>query len=458
VWSLAVEEQFYLFWPLLLGFLLSRYGRDRRKVFGIVLGLAALSAILMAVLYTPYTDPSRVYFGTDTRASTMLIGACLAIVWSPWRLTRDTARSAPFVLDLFAAVGAIGVGWFLLNTGEFDPWMYRGGFVVFALLAALLLAGTVHPASRLAPAVFGLGLFRWIGVRSYGIYLWHWPIFMVTRPHSDVPLTGTPLLVLRLGLTFGAAALSFKYVEEPVRAGAIGRQLALFRQARGESRQRIVRRVASVAVVVVVSLLVVVVGLGAGGTPGPPAGQSAVAATIIQSPVTTVDPNSTATTLAPSTSPWHVLAVGDSVMLGAAQNLVDTISPLEPIQVDASQSRQFFQGVDDLQGYADRGELPTDVVIVHLGTNGVVNPDDFDRMMGILSKVRKVLVVNAKVPRPWEEEVNDTIATEAKKFKNVTVIDWHSIGGAHPEFFYDDAIHLRPEGAAFYAQLISSNL
>ena len=121
-------------------------------------------------------------------------------------------------------VGAIGVTWFFLNAGEFDNWMYRGGFLVLALFAALLIAATVHPASRLAPKVFALPCSVWIGVRSYGIYLWHWPIYMVTRPHSDVPLTGIPLLVLRLALTFVFAALSYKYVEEPIRHGALGRR------------------------------------------------------------------------------------------------------------------------------------------------------------------------------------------------------------------------------------------
>ena len=141
-------------------------------------------------------------------------------------------------------------------------------------------------------------------------------------------------------------------------------------------------------------------------------------------------------------------------MLGAAPTLNAAINAIKPGIVDAEQNRQFSAGVDKLQQYADSGQLPNDTVIVHLGTNGTVNPDDFTRMMGILANVRKVVVVNAKAPRPWEEQVNDTIASEAKKYKNVTVVDWHGIGGAHPEFFYDDAIHLKPEGAAFYSQLL----
>jgi hypothetical protein len=400
----------------------------------------------------------------------MLIGALLAFGWSPWRLTRDTGRSAPLVLDAFAGVGLLGVVWFFLNAGEFDPWMYRGGFLVVALFSALLLAGTVHPAARLAPLIFSIGLFRWIGVRSYGIYLWHWPIFMVTRPHSDLPFRGIPLLVLRIGLAVGAAALSFKYVEEPIRGGAIGRWLGAYRQSRGEHRRQMTRGLAVISGGLVVTLLAIMIGLSGGTAPARPPGVPDAEALVL-GPNDTKAPSSTTSTTAASgptttttTGPlapgqaYRVLAFGDSVMQGAAQTLNDLLNGARnPSAVDASQSRQFSTGVDELQGYRDRGEL-ADVVVVHLGTNGSVDPDDFTRMMNVLAGVRKVVVLTAKAPRPWEEQVNDTIFAEAGKYENVVVLDWHAIGGAHPEYFWDDAIHLRPEGAQVYSQLILSNL
>ncbi len=470
VWSLAVEEQFYLLWPLILAFLLRRWGHDRTKVFGAVVGMTVLSAILMAVLYTPYTDPSRVYFGTDTRAATMLIGALLAFVWSPWRLSVDTGRSAPLVLDVFAAVGLVGVVWFFLNAGEFDPWMYRGGFVLVALFSALLLAGTVHPAARLSPLIFAVPLLRWIGVRSYGIYLWHWPIFMVTRPHSDLPFTGIPLLVIRIGLAVGAAALSFKYVEEPIRGGAIGRWLAAYRRSTGEHRRQMARGLGVITGGAAVVLLVIVIGLSGGSAPARPPGVPDAEALVLgpddtKAPATTTtapgsEPVATTPTVAPLAAgqAYHVLAIGDSVMQGAGKTLNEALNGVRnPSVVDAAQSRQFSAGVDDLQGYRDRGELAP-VVVVHLGTNGQVNPDDFDRMMNVLSGVRKVVVLTAKAPRPWEEQVNQTIFEKAKNYRNVVVLDWHTIGNAHPEYFWDDAFHLRPEGAQAYAQLILGNL
>jgi hypothetical protein len=149
-------------------------------------------------------------------------------------------------------------------------------------------------------------------------------------------------------------------------------------------------------------------------------------------------------------------------MQGAAALLYEAINQLKaPSEVTAAQNRQFSSGVDELQRYADEGRLPTGCVIVHLGTNGTVNPADFTRMMGILANVRTVVVLTVKADRPWEAQVNDTIVNEAKKYKNVVVLDWHTIGGAHPEYFWDDAVHLRPEGAAAYialvTQIIASN-
>jgi peptidoglycan/LPS O-acetylase OafA/YrhL len=481
VWSLAVEEQFYLFWPVIFAFFLARWGKHRDKLLAAVLACALASTVLMAVLYKPFTDPSRVYFGTDTRASTMLVGAALAIVWAPWRLTRNTAKHAPFVLDAMSIAGVVGVLWFFLNAGEYDNWMYRGGFLLVALFSALLLAPTVHPAARLTPRVFGWHPMVWIGVRSYGIYLWHWPVFVVTRPHTDVPLTGIPLLVLRIAITFGLAAVSYRYVEEPIRHGAIGRRVAEFRRSRGERRRQLGTVFAIVGSAIVVGILVIVAGF-AGADPAPrPQGLPEFSAIDLKpttttlpgtpsvsgaatTPVTTASASTggpttggpTTTTAAPAPPPPRVTAVGDSVMLGAAVQLQDTIGQ-DAVRVNAEESRQFSAGVDKLQELHDTGQLG-DEVVVQLGTNGTVSPDEFDRMMNVLKDVKRVVIVNAKVPRPWEDQVNEVLADGVKKYKNARLVDWHTIGGEHPEFFWDDGIHLRPEGAQYYAQLIAGYL
>ncbi len=393
----------------------------------------------------------------------LLLGAALAFVWAPWRLVGRTGRNAAVLLDVVAVFSAFALCWMFLNVGEFDPGLYRGGFLVAALVSALLIAATVHPASRLTPWVLGFAVFRWIGVRSYGIYLWHWPIYMVTRPHSDVPLTGLPLLTLRLVLTFAAAAASYKYIEEPIRHGAIERRWALFRTSTGETRKKLATGFALAAVALTVGTAVIVVGLAGGGTTLTPQGFPAQASVNLRPgevTTSTVAGDPTATTAPATSSPPTVTAIGDSVMLGAYTQLIGAIDTMfgAPVTgMDAAESRQFSAGVDTIANLKNTGQLGQDV-IVQLGTNGAIDPAEFDRMMGILSDRTKVVIINAKVPRAWEGQVNDTLAAGVKKYKNAVLLDWHGYASQHPEFFYDDGVHLRPDGAAAYAQFVAQAL
>jgi lysophospholipase L1-like esterase len=363
--------------------------------------------------------------------------------------------------------------WMCLNIGEYDTGLYRGGFLLVAIVSALLIAATVHPKSRLVAWLLGFAVLRWIGIRSYGIYLWHWPIYMVTRPHSDVPLTGIPLLVLRLTLTFVVAALSYKYVEEPIRHGAIERQWARYRAAPADAQRKLMARFTGGAALVVVGLVVIVVGLGNGGSAATPAGFGkethvvlgpGASTTTVAGQTTTTLPASATTTTVVGASPPAVTAIGDSVMLGAANQLIAAIDPIfatptvpHVTTVDAAESRQFSAGVDEIEARKNAGTLGQ-IVIVQLGTNGLIDPGDFDRLMTMLADRQEVVLINAKVPRPWEQEVNDTLAAGVKRYKNAVLLDWHGYGSAHPEFFYDDGIHLRPEGAAAYAAFVAQVL
>jgi peptidoglycan/LPS O-acetylase OafA/YrhL/CubicO group peptidase (beta-lactamase class C family) len=237
LWSLAIEEQFYLLWPLI--FLVGITVLRRRGLLVLVIVGAFASLMLMAQLYEPGSDPSRIYYGTDTRAGAILFGAALALVWSPWRWMKRTENqelrttSGPAaqasqhavlgsrflalmleILGIFALLGLL-VSYSVLN--ESHPWLYPGGFIITSLATALVIAASTHPQARLVPKLLGLAPLRWIGERSYGIYLWHWPIFMVTRPQIDVPFDGWLLHVARIGAAVGLAALSYRFVEQPIR-------------------------------------------------------------------------------------------------------------------------------------------------------------------------------------------------------------------------------------------------
>ena len=522
LWSLAVEEQFYLFWPLVFWVGIS-FGATRwrqRRVLVSALGVAALSVTLMAVMYVPGVDPSRLYYGTDTRAFGLLIGAALALVWMPGaRKTRGycpTARRLPLdqvaqrrggVLGRFRRrwgwtaplwLDALGLGalgalvFFCFHLGEFDPLLYRGGLALVSLSTAALIMCVAHPHTRLGALVLGWAPLRWIGERSYGIYLWHWPVFMVTRPQLDVALDGLPLLALRLSVTVLLAHLSYRYVEMPIRSGALGRSWKALRDARGFKRWDLGVRWAGATVPAIA--LCVALGMAVAQAkppetpdylatkaihtsevpaPAPPADgpkdeaqrsssnqdkEAETARSEAPKPDEQPDEKTPAASDDGSAVPaptGPVSAIGDSVMLGAAAQLEEDVDQL--MVMDAQVGLQVATAVDILAGRRATGQIG-EVVVVHLGNNGTFTAEEFDEIMRTLSGTRKVVFVNNKVPRSWETTNNEVIADGTRRYDKAVLVDWYSASINHPEYFAEDGIHLQPAGQRAYSDLISAEI
>jgi peptidoglycan/LPS O-acetylase OafA/YrhL len=541
LWSLAVEEQFYLFWPpiLALGLCIGATRLRRRRVLTVAVLGAAASAVAMALLYAPSVDPSRIYYGTDTRATGLLCGAALAFLWSPGekyrpsearhhrlrlpgrsRFRRRYGWTAPLLLDVvgFAALGALV--WFCVNLGEFQPFLYIGGFALVGLATTATIMAVVHPYSLIGSRILGSAPLRWVGVRSYGIYLWHWPVFMVTRPDLDVPIDGLPLLALRLIATVVLADLSYRYIETPIRRGALGRAWRTLREARGPLRWRLRLQWTGALVPILASCALLGVAVAQAEPPEKPSYLASMKSvhTVeqthhtsvtpgIESPqkdrpsleqeanenapdnglrvkeeireamktgVGTQDENPGGDGDAPGTKAettakktWDSGRAGPSEFTGSVSAIGDSVmlGAVGRLQkdihgltvVDAEVGLQVYAATDTLRYRRASGHLG-DVVIVHLGNNGTFTKGQFDEIMRILSGVDRVVFINLTVPRAWEEPNNEVIAEGVERYPNAVLVDWHSASADRPELFYSDGYHLRPEGQRLYADLISSYL
>ena len=468
LWSLAIEEQFYLLWPVLL-LLGLRWGGSRKALITVILSGAAASAIEMGVLYSPLGDPTRAYDGTDTRAFALLIGAALAIAWprdlKVGRLTQGARR----VLEASGVGALIGIVLLFATTNEYETFLYRGGMVLCAVLSAVLIAVTIHPGARLA-TLLGVAPLRWIGARSYGIYLWSYPVIVLTTPANKSPDTIRSLADITA--TFGLAALSWRYLEEPIRHDGL-RRLRQWLQRWRRSRTPATRPGWIAASLVGANLIICAIGLS-GLVGAAPFGSSPSISSILpttprnahnsrgggtppttrptDTPGTTTGVSKTVGSTRPAPRGAGITAIGDSIMIDAAPYLRQL---LPGITIDAIEGQQLYQ-VNAEAPKLRKEDAIGNRVILELGTNGPFSIAQLVNLLRSLGPMRRIVLVNACVARPWEQQVNQTIATVASTYPGISVVNWFALGNSHPNDFYPDDVHLNPQGARYYAGLLTT--
>ena len=469
LWSLAVEEQFYLVWPLLLYAGLRWLPSRGSQVVG-TLTAAAASALTMALLYHPGTNPTRIYDGTDTRAFSLLIGAAAALLWPSRTLVRQALR---WTLKVAGGLGLLVVLLMFFGTNPYESLLYRGGMVVLSLAVAALVLVAAHPDSRIGKALAWRPL-RWLGERSYGIYLWHYPVIVLTTPIVPSGGVDAPRVLAQVGTSVGLAALSYRYVEQPVRRGDLGRFL------QGLRRKTLPRLRPATAVAGIASLgVLTIASLGLAGlvpttahaatrprssghatspkrrhhltsgvstpTPSGPGPQSHPTARLIAA-------RSQAATAVPACR--SVTAIGDSVLLDTVPYLKRAIPD---IVVDGRVGRQLFQAGPVVTRLRAREALGT-CVVLELGTNGPFTSSTLDGLLHSLRDERRIVLVNTRVPRPWETYVNALLAHAAATFPHTVLVHWHAASAHHPTYFQPDGVHLHPAGARRLVALIRQAL
>lgn len=443
-WSLSIEEQFYLIWPVLL-LVTMKLGVRKTTMRRATLVLAIISAVEMALLFDPHGDPSRVYYGTDTRAFSLLIGSYLAFVWPFHKLTpRATATMAPAALLMINIIGIaaiVGIIMMIGLTNGFDAFTYRGGLALCSVLTALAIASLVHPAS-LAGKFFQLPPFVWVGKCSYSMYLWHYPLILLMTPSGMAANAPWWLRLIQLVVIFAVSAFSYYVVENPIRHGAIGSLLADLSQRAytlGDwLRRHLIQIGASIALV----------GVAVGGLIFVP---DTMAATNLDALQTEQTPHLTTTNA--DIDPYDILIIGDSVT--AQLNYFEVFPELFPYgHNDSETSRDLTAARDLYRSYYKEGAVG-DVVVIGLGTNGNVSDELLDELMAEIGSEKHVWFINARNNFDTLNQINATIKACTERYDNAELIDWYSVSSKLPaEDFQEDGTHPLDHGVEVYGDMI----
>ena len=481
LWSLAVEEQFYIVWPLVMWVLLRRVRPRTSPVLAVwFVVCAAAVAVMTAVIHrtgpigslaeTPEQYMSFLgrqvlrtdflYLGTFSRASGLFLGAALAMVWRPWALVRRGLRGGNGVFDTLGVAALAALGWMCWTfrdvvrgeTQHAYDLLYRGGFLMVGLASVVAIMAVTKPRSILGRYVLGNPVLVWVGTRSYGLYLYHWTIFQLYRKTAGTPLTLREFAGLMAG-TVVVTEASYKLVELPVRAGRLGLAWRRWRNPSGpaalEARRRLTTAVllASVLPLFAFGSMATARVIQDDITANLDDNEEAVVTIPTIAPKPTTAPGQTTVPM-PTTSPpkiIDVLAVGDSVMLGSARKLA-----AQGLTVDAAKNRQPLDALQIFNYYRSTKELG-ETVVIHLGTNGTTKAGIFDRLMKPLAEVDRVIVLTVRVPtREYEKINNDIIYALQGRYPNVEILDWYTISKDHPEWFAKDKVHPNDAGQDRY--------
>jgi peptidoglycan/LPS O-acetylase OafA/YrhL len=513
-WSLAVEEQFYLIWPLLMAFMLAVTTR-RWRLLLFVAGGVLLSALAMALLYEPGSDPSRVYYGTDTRAFALLAGAALALLYPAEKAgSRKLNRAGKIGLELCGAAGLVITAFMVVRSGEYDTSLYPGGLLLLSAASALLIGAVSHPASVIGK-VLSCKPLRWIGVRSYGLYLWHYPVIVLAAPSvqgESRPLWQSLLLAAAAVML---SALSWKFIEEPIKKDGLKGFWKRTKERRrslstGWSGRR-THVAASLSMVIVLcmscsgyvgtgatkaavslaartaSVLPGVEGTaleaGGGYSAGPAApaesGEDGVSghgnSTPSEAPASqpqaadharnghkrsapgsapVLAPAGSAGQAAESGTGGDISIIGDSVIIDAEPYLR---KELPDIVVDGKIGRQLSQAQEVVEQLKRENRLGSRVVI-ELGTNGSFTEKQLKGLMDSLQDAERIVFINTRVPKKWQDTVNEALSKAVGEYPHAVLADWYGSSEGAEGYFEKDGVHLKPKGAEAYASVVLRSL
>lgn len=441
-WSLAVELQFYLIWPIILLIVLKYFGKANVARAALIIAMFSGAALFFVSLQLDAANAqqvSHIYFGTDTHSLGLFLGSALAVSWIPQNLTVNIEKRAQDVIDGIGVFGLLGLIATFLFIDASNATLYQIAFPLAAIFGCLVIISLVHPASRFAPLISSAP-FTWVGQRSYGIYIWHWVVFQVTRPSVDLTGETWALYLARVLLVLALADISLRWVEIPFRQGNIQNWVRgiKYRTARVQLRHK------AYIFISIFSLVAISASISAQAI-----SKSELAAEqLLNESIINKDEDLSAPTgdLGSTTGVW---VTGDSVILGVRAKLE------RQVHISLINARVGRQAPELLAAMGvDQISVPESPIVFNLGNNNKLSSQT---VIDIFEKVKnqpQIVVVNTAVPRSWREENNKIIAEVAANYGNVNLVDWYRISNGKPELFAPDGVHLSPIGSDAYIAAI----
>ena len=477
LWYLSVLAQYYFIWPIVMIILLKLFS-DYRPQIGLFLTVLAVgSAILMAILYNPQ-NINRVYYGTEARMAPYLLGAALAFVWPSTRLSANNINSSTRVK--FNIIGLIS---FIIMTFLFfvmpgtTPWPYHGGMFLFSFISVMMIAIIAHPAF-MWNSLLSNKLFKWIGSRSYGIYMYQLPV-MVFYEQAVKNIAEHPVInsLVQIVIILILSELSYRFIEVPVAKFNFANIRELFNVLTDFKRGINQVHLKTLTSLLVLAVATVGILMAPEKVPQKTDGLKQELsknnkdtdknnAAALKKQAQQVSEKKVKLTKADkkiikdyhltdhefkvaSTTP--LTGVGDSVLEDTAPKLQDVF---KSAYMSAQVGRQIDSAEQELQDLKSQGKLSKNVLI-NIGANGNVTAHEMKKVIKLVGPKRHIFWVNVHVPtKIWEKSVNRNLMKVQKENKNFTVVDWYGASQDKTEWFYGDNVHPNPTGSKEYTTVV----
>ncbi len=448
-WSLGVEIQFYILWPLILLLILKYLGKKRVAQTSLVIAFISGLALFIYSLRVDSSSTnqiSHIYFGTDTHSLGLFLGAALAVSWVPANLNKNISERAQDFVDGIGVVGLLGLLCTFFFIDESNAALYRVAFPLAALFGVAIITSLVHPASRFAPLMSTRPLV-WIGQRSYGIYLWHWVVFQVTRPNVDLAGANWAINAARILIVIALADISLRWIEIPIRRGLLSTWIRglKYRSKSTRRKQKLWIISATVALLFSTSAASWAAWMEDYNSTSGRSSKGATGVFTHDQSDSSVLANSTKS----SNEKSGLWVTGDSIILGIRDKLQNHF-PIELI--NARVGRQIGELIQVVQ--SDNVGLASSPVIFDIGNNNHLTESDVRTLFELLKNQPEMIVVNTAVPRPWRDDNNRIINAVVTDYPQAHLVDWASLSFGHPEYFAPDGVHLSDAGGDVYVGAI----